>query len=258
MAFPHTAVSRLLIKFPTRSRPDKFKRVLQRHIDLLSERHEVRFVISMDEDDDTMNRTGIRRWLDSLNVDLKYRYGGSTSKIEACNADMRGEHADVYLLTSDDMIPCVEDYDDTVFKHFEAHFPNFDGAIRFHDGFRAIDDPLMTLPVIGGRLFKALRHFYPPGYLSVYADNDTTEICRRLGRFAMADACIIRHEWVPGHHPDSDELHRLQESPEVHAIDRAFFERRRQANFNLDEVAERLAKTTTARSPKKLRARRSS
>ena len=105
-------MSKLLIKFPTRSRPEKFKKVLQKHIDYLSEKHDVRFVITMDEDDDTMNTDEMRKWLDDLDVDLKYNYGQSKNKIEACNADMEGESADVMLLTSDDMIPCLEGYDD--------------------------------------------------------------------------------------------------------------------------------------------------
>ena len=99
---------RLLIKFPTRSRPDKFKQVLEMYIDYLSGKHDVRFVITCDEDDETMNNPEVRKWFASLQesgVNLTAYYGDSKSKIEACNANMENETFDVGLLASDDMIP---------------------------------------------------------------------------------------------------------------------------------------------------------
>jgi len=233
-------MSKLLIKFPTRSRPEKFKKVLQKHIDYLSEKHDVRFVITMDEDDDTMNTDEMREWLDNLDVDLKYNYGQSKNKIEACNADMEGESADVMLLTSDDMIPCLEGYDDIIFQGFEHVFPDFDGAIKFHDGLRPVEDLLMTLPVIGGKLYEAIGSFYHPEYESIYADNDMTAICAQLNKLSVASICIIRHEWVPGNHPDADELHQLQESPELYAKDKAIYDKRTESGFGLEKIRKAL------------------
>lgn len=48
-------MSRLVVKFPTRNRPDKFKSVFTRYLTFLSGRNDVRFIITMDEDDPTMN-----------------------------------------------------------------------------------------------------------------------------------------------------------------------------------------------------------
>jgi len=233
-------MSKLLIKFPTRNRPEKFKQVLQKHIDYLSGNHDVRFVITMDEDDDTMNTDEMREWLDALDVDLKYNYGQSKNKIEACNADMEGEEFDVALLTSDDMIPCLEGYDDIIFQGFQQCFPDFDGGIKFNDGLRPVDDPLMTLPVLGGKLYKAMGYFYHSEYVSLYADNDTTNICAGLGKFVIAKICIIRHEWIPGNHPDADEMHQEQESPELYAKDKAEFEKRGTEGFDLERIREAL------------------
>ena len=42
----------IVIKMATRERPDKFKKTLQKHIDYLSGKHNVRFIITMDEDDE--------------------------------------------------------------------------------------------------------------------------------------------------------------------------------------------------------------
>ena len=74
----------LLIKFPTRSRPEKFKKVLQEYINNLSGSIPTRFVITMDNDDETMNTSEMREWLDGLidrNIDLVYHYGDSKTKV---------------------------------------------------------------------------------------------------------------------------------------------------------------------------------
>jgi len=236
----------LIVKFPTRSRPEKFKKVLKKHIDYLSGNHDVRFVITMDNDDETMNTDEMREWLDSLEADVVYHYGDSSSKIDACNADMDGEKADVYLLTSDDMIPCAEGYDDIIFAAFEHCFPEFDGAVKFNDGLRPANDPLMTLPIIGKRLYEAMGNFYHPEYVSLYADNDTTRICAGLEKFAMSDFCIIRHEWVPGDHPDADELHQEQESPDLYEKDKSIYEDRLKNNFDIDTVKKKMDSAKTA------------
>jgi hypothetical protein len=233
-------MSKLLIKFPTRSRPEKFKEVLQKHIDFLSGNHDVRFVITMDDDDETCNTSEMRDWMDSLGVDLKYNFGQSKTKIEACNADMDGESADVMLLTSDDMIPTTKGYDDIIFSGFKEYFPDFDGAIKFYDGLRPPNDALMTLPIIGRKLYEAMGNFYYPGYESLYADNDTTHICAMLNKFVVSQMCIIKHEWVQGDHPDADELHQLQESPEMYQKDLEVFNSRKANNFNIETIRNRL------------------
>jgi len=136
-------MGKLLIKFPTRNRPEKFKRVYQQYYDYLSGNHDVKFVISMDNDDPTMNNPEMREWLDKHPSNKKYNYSDNKSKIQAVNADLNDENADVLLLASDDMIPQIKGYDDIIFKEFELYFPSFDGAIKFNDGLRS--DDLMTL-----------------------------------------------------------------------------------------------------------------
>jgi len=233
-------MSDIIIKFPTRSRPEKFKKVLTKYIDYLSGDHNVKFVITMDEDDTSMNTPEMREWLDSLDVPMKYNYGHSKNKIEACNADLEDETGDIIVQVSDDMIPCLESYDDIIVKGFEQVFPDFSGAIRFWDGIRPKDDILMCLTVIGFPLYKAIGHLYHPDYESIYCDNELTTICAKLDKLAISPTCIIRHEWVPGNHPDADELHQQHESPEQYKRDGTTYQRRMALNFDIDKVKERL------------------
>ena len=70
-------MSRLVIKFPTRNRPEKFKLAFNRYLTFLSGRHDVQFIITMDEDDSTMNNNEIIEWLStrSKNANIKWFYG---------------------------------------------------------------------------------------------------------------------------------------------------------------------------------------
>ena len=110
-------MSKLLVKFPSRNRPDKFKNILDDYTSKVSGKHEVRFVISMDSDDPTMNNDEIKNYLEGKRdegVDLVYYYGESKTKVEACNANMDGETFDVLLLISDDMALNSDNYDEII------------------------------------------------------------------------------------------------------------------------------------------------
>lgn len=226
-------MSRLVIKFPTRNRPEKFKSVFTRYMTFLSGVHDVRFVVSMDADDQTMNNDAIRDWFETQkkSVDIKYCYGNSKTKIQACNADMEGEDGDVLLLASDDMVPVQMSYDDVIIKCFEQAFPDFDGAIKFWDGLRDINDPLMTLTVMGFPLYKKFGYIYNPEYTSLYCDNEQTQVCASLGKLAKCDLCIIKHQWTP---EPFDSLHARNENKEMYSIDQKVYEARLARGFDMD------------------------
>ena len=102
---------KMIVKMATRSRPKKFMDVMERYFDNLSGNHEVRFVITCDLDDETMNNQEIKSWFSEAKkkYDIDAFYGNSKSKVEACNADLENEEADVLLLASDDMVPVAKE-----------------------------------------------------------------------------------------------------------------------------------------------------
>ena len=230
-------MSKLLIKFPTRNRPDKFKKVLEKTINFLSGNHQVRFVITMDEDDDTMNNKKMKSYLKRIRkngTDIVYYYGNSTTKVEVCNANLEGEEADIIILLSDDMIPCLEGFDELIVEGMRERFPNNDGAIKFHDGLRHQNDLLMTLPVIGWKLYEAMGYLYHPSYTSIFCDNEMTHVCMMLNKLAVSPVCIFRHEWTS---QPFDELHARNENAEMYRIDGAIFEGRKANNFDVHKIS---------------------
>lgn len=232
--------TRILIKFPTRSRPEKFRSVLHKYVDYLSGKHDIRFVITLDQDDDSMNTAEMHAFLDEMarRVSLVYHYGDSKTKIEAVNADMAGEHADILLLASDDMVPQVRGYDDIIATDMAQYFPNFDGALNYHDGLRKEKrQDLMTLAVLGWRLYEEWGYIYHPVYTSLYADREQTEVCRRTGRLVDLPQCIIKHEWPL--HGERDALMQRNENDDMYTRDGAIFKYRRKWCFGLNTTGAR-------------------
>jgi hypothetical protein len=219
------------VKFPSRNRPEKFKSILDQYIGGCSGKHHVRFVITMDEDDSTMNTDDIRSFIDSHiknGVDISYHYGNSKTKVEACNANMENEDADVILLISDDMVLQQPNYDDIIYSTFQETFPDYSGGLKFHDGIR--QDALMTLPIIGWKVYEKWGYIYNPEYTSLYGDTEQTEVLIRMKKFAVSDICIAKHEWTS---EPFDELHARNENTEMYEKDGAIFHSRRMNNYDL-------------------------
>ena len=78
---------KILYKYPTRDRPLKFQRCLDRYYDYATDLDNSEFVISVDTDDDTMTTDAAKQYMDSKK-NLKYFYSDNTSKIMAINADI--------------------------------------------------------------------------------------------------------------------------------------------------------------------------
>ena len=96
---------KILCKFPSRSRPEKFKEVFSLYKNMASGKHELIFVLSFDTDDSSMNNDEMKKWLPEQGENVHWFYGDSTTKISAVNADMDREwDFDILLLASDDAV----------------------------------------------------------------------------------------------------------------------------------------------------------
>jgi hypothetical protein len=237
---------RMVIKFPTRNRPQKFMGVLDRYLGMLSGMHEVHFVISYDHDDPTMNNENMFSYFDRIKSYYPGRIhalcGKSSSKISAVNANLDAvERIDphVILLASDDMIPIVGGYDDIIDKAMGKYFPDTDGVIHFNDGYSGVDR-LITLSILGMKYYRRFGYLYYPGYKSVFPDNEFTNVARMLGKVVYIDHVIIQHQWTGQF--THDDLHKRNESVEMYNHDAPIYIERAQRNFDLkpEEIAHAL------------------
>ncbi len=226
---------RMLIKWPTRQRPQKFLENLARWRAMLSGCNQVHFLISVDEDDSTMNQPAIRKALAAMaNVTLRVGPAGR-SKIAACNADVDAWVREtsltphVLVLASDDMVPQVPGYDQLITTTMAEVFPNVDGALHFDDGYHG-GNRVITLSVLGWNLYTKFGYLYQPEYQSFFCDNEFTDVTRAIGAYHYDPRVIVRHCHV-GRTPDA--LYRRNQACWLQ--DQNTYHRRHQAGFGLRE-----------------------
>lgn len=218
---------KLLIKFPTRERPDKFFKVLDLYYHLLGSNN-FEFVISCDSDDITMNNETVIEKLNQYK-NLTVSFKDNKSKIEAVNSDIEGREFDILLLASDDMIPEVSGYDVIIKKIFEEKFPDLDGVVWLNDGFQGSN--LNTLVIIGKKYYDRFNYIYHPDYKSLYCDTEFTIVSRALNKVIYVDKCLIRHQQYSIINDIPDELYVRND--ELQHVDLITFNKRRDKKFDL-------------------------
>lgn len=199
--------------------------------------HKIEFLISMDEDDNTMNNDAIRKRLNTLiegGVDLKYFYGNSTTKIQAINADMEkaSDDWDLVFNGQDDMIPTAVGYDDVMLKRLFELFPDTDGAIWINDQYMGYDENC-TIVASGRKYYERFGYIYHPAYDSLFADNEYTEVGKALGKLIYIPDRIMKHDWI-GKDQSLDPLIQRNESSEKYSADKKVFEERKRLGFPVE------------------------
>ena len=229
----YTKRKKICFKYPTRSRPDMFKKQMSMYLDHLSWEHEYQFVVSMDTNDTSMNNDDIKNFLKGLRkrVQIEYYYGESKNKIDACNRDMIAPCADILVLVSDDMVPQIQHFDKIIVEDMTRYFPDFDGMLNYNDGFRHDWPKICTLTVYGMPYYRRFNYIYHPDYQSVYADNEQTSVGRILNKIQDINTIIIKHEWQT----IGDDLRKSTENKEFYQKDKETYEKRKSMNFGLNK-----------------------
>jgi hypothetical protein len=228
---------KLLIKFPTRERPELFFKTLEKYIAMASGRHEIEIIVSMDNDDKLMNNEAVRERLERIRAngnDLKYFYGNSSTKIEAINADMdkASDNWDMVFNGQDDMIPLSFGYDDMMLSRLVEHYPDTDGALWLDDHSLGGSNNC-TIVAAGRKYYERFNHIYYPGYKSLFADNEYTEVGNLLKKLTYIADDIVKHEWI-GTNQFRDPLLERNEQPWLYTYDQMVFERRKNLGFPND------------------------
>lgn len=182
---------RLLVKLPSRQRPGKLISVLRKYIDLLANKQDIVFLISLDSDDPTVN-PDLLYYLKSMHPNMDVRVGTSKNKIDAINRDMdTAPPFDIVLLASDDMIPMIKGYDDIIRTKMSQHYPDTDGVLWFNDGY--VGQKLNTLVCCGRTYFERFGFLYNPVYKSFFCDNEFMDVANALGKQTYFPDVIIKH-----------------------------------------------------------------
>jgi hypothetical protein len=220
---------KLLIKFPTRNRKNKFFTVLKQYQRLCEDIENTFFLITLDNDDEEMNSPEVTDIFSTFK-NIKYVYGDSTSKIHAINRDIETiDEWDIVLLASDDMTPKVKGYDNIIRNKMKEHYPDTDGVLWFNDGHQG--NNLNTLCILGKKYYERFNYIYHPEYKSVWSDNEFMLVGNILKKQTYFDEVIIEHEHPDWGYGKRDTIHQVNSINESH--DRNLFVSRKQNNFYL-------------------------
>lgn len=230
---------KILIKFPTRGRPEKFFNVLEKYYSKAKDKKNLAFLISCDEDDITMNNSNIINKLEEFKkkVKLIYFFGKSETKVQAINADINKCNGwDIILLASDDMIPIVDGYDDIIRNDMNINFPDLDGVLWYSDGARTDID---TLSILGKKYYDRFKYLYHPEYISLWCDNEFTNVFLQLKKYYKSEKVIIEHQHPVYEKCNYDDLYIRNESYFNH--DKKTYEKRKLLNFDIDYIPPKLS-----------------
>lgn len=221
---------KLLIKFPTRGRKDKFFITLDKYHNYCSDIETTMFLISIDSDDDEMNNEETIKRITSYK-NTKLVIGNSLSKIDAVNRDLSDFDYDwdIVLLASDDMIPQVKGYDTIIRDNMSFNYPDTDGILWFNDGFQG--NRLNTLCILGKKYYERFNYIYHPDYKSCWSDNEFMVVGNLLKKQSYIDQVIIRHEHPDWGYGGADYVHNNNVNDFNH--DHNVFQTRSSNNFYL-------------------------
>lgn len=226
----------ILVKFPTRNRPEKFKKCLSAWLSKLSGEHRVHFLISLHDDDPSRNEVIHEPYNLRPGTSLEFVIGKITTKIEAANFGLTNRNFDILVQGMDDLYPLAQAWDDIMVKDVENYFPCLDGVVNYWDGHRP--DFLPVVFSIGWNFFRRFPYLWNPSYVSVYADNELFEIANCLHKFISSPSWLKatdnilmdhRHPYWTGEKADA----MLQHTESFYSIDRTTFEARKSKNFDI-------------------------
>jgi hypothetical protein len=182
---------RILFKFPIRERKVKFFQTLDLYYNLIGNKNDFSFLITIDADDKMLNNPSVLQELKEY-PKLIFAVTDCHSKIEAVNYGINEHDWDILVVVSDDMIPKVKGFDNIIRDKMAELYPDLDGALWFNDGNQ--EDRCNTLQIMGRKYYDRFGYVYHPSYLSLRCDVEYQDIAKRLNRITYFPEVIIRHE----------------------------------------------------------------
>lgn len=204
---------KILFKFPTRSRPEKFFAGIKNITDNVSSDN-YQIVVSCDSDDASMRWENIKERFEAINNNkILIAWGLSDNKIHAVNRDVdKADPWGILVVMSDDMAFQVKGFDDIIRKDMVEYFPDGDGFLHYNDGNQKSN--VSTMSIMGRKYYDRTGYIYHPGYSSVWCDVEATEVAYMLGKHKyMGDEMVIfRHLHPAWGLSEYDDQYRKTES----------------------------------------------
>lgn len=208
---------KILIKYPSRSRPLRFFNALNSIYQTAYEPESIFVLCTFDLDDKTMNTPHVIAELQNYqDYNLCAIYGESKSKIYAVNRDMDkiatdftiAADWDILIVFSDDMRFDMRGWDEIVRCEFEKH--GSDTLLHIPD--QDTKDKLATMYIAGRRFYERFGYIYDPRFKSLWCDNLVMDIAQKLGKYKYLDMPNVISHLNPAYgYLQRDELFNQQQ-----------------------------------------------
>lgn len=182
---------KITVKIPSRGRPKQLLETLRGFAYNCSVPSQVEYIVSLDEDDQTMKDAGVLSDLSKI-PNCHIFFSQPAGKIDACNRDMHHAAGDIYMLIADDLVCIQQAWDAVIVTKMIASFPHLNGCLHFPDGIQ--NENLCTHPVIGKHYFQKFGYFWNPSYKAFFCDNEFTDIAKSTGKMRYVPIDIFRHD----------------------------------------------------------------
>lgn len=213
----------LLINFASRSRPDKFHACME-NLRQCFRNYEV--LLKLDRDDEV-----VRDYLDRHYPEVILKLGYSDSKIHAINRDIPAEGWDIIINTSDDIMwkpgaseDIIHHYEPDTFLHFPEPYAEAQAAKKKRPS-------ISVVSIMDKVYYDRFNYIYHPEYISLYCDNEATEVAKLLGRYKFVNKVICEHlHPVTGKSKTDAQYKRTQSFMQY---DKEIFRKRKERGFDL-------------------------
>lgn len=218
---------RILFKFASRGRPERFFRALGSLYSNISDPDNFHISCSLDSDDPYMNNEAVVDVIEVLH-NISIQWGISENKIHAINRDMPPYNWDIVVVWSDDMESTFYGFDQIIRDSFKdgldwhVHYPDQDEK-----------DKLPVLYVAGRDFYNRFGWIYNPVYKSLFCDTEQMEVAKILGRYKFENIPGLFVHLLPAYgHLDPDQQW-LDQQEIGWTVDRETYEKRKANNFYL-------------------------
>jgi len=218
---------KIIIKFPSRERPKKFRDCLANIIETISDLDNILILVTVDEDDESM------RWVKNIDKPfVKVIFGKSESKIHAVNRDMNliDFNWDYLVLMSDDMMFIKQHWD----KEIISKFKDIKSPLIIHYPTDLLHGQrIITMPIMNKKFYDYFGYIYEPSYKSLFCDDEQTFVSKKLNFYKKYEFSIAVHLHPIYTNEQFDRL--LTVNQEENNNDFKNFEYRKIINFGLYE-----------------------
>lgn len=201
--------AKILIKFPTRGRPERFFNAMDSIVSNLYDTDNYEIQVTADADDESMASQEVFEKIKAYK-NTHVLYGKSISKIHAVNRDM--EHFkdwQIVIVMSDDMRFTFYGFDQIIRQEFLDG--DFDKLLHLPD--QDAKAALATMYIAGRTFYDRFGYIYHPSYKSLFCDNEVQDRAKALGvyRYVNCSGVVTHLNPAYGHLP-KDTMFNEQQS----------------------------------------------